>query len=119
MARMRLCGLSDPLPIPSTAGTVLRSTSSPWHRGQSLAGLMGEASRARAMAACRFLAYPLYLLLMAGVLRLIGAPRDEIVKWALKQAGRQRLPTWDARRGVCPARPQKASRMKRSDRAVA
>jgi hypothetical protein len=37
------------------------------------------------------LAYPVYLLLMASVLRLIGAPKDEVVKWVLKQADRQRL----------------------------
>ena len=37
------------------------------------------------------LAYPLYLLLMAGALRLIGVPKKDVVAWALKQAERQRL----------------------------
>ena len=37
------------------------------------------------------LAYPAYLLLMAGVLRIVGARRSDIVKWALRQADRQRL----------------------------
>lgn len=37
------------------------------------------------------LAYPAYLLVMAGVLRLCGVPRAETAKWILKQAGRQRF----------------------------
>jgi hypothetical protein len=37
------------------------------------------------------LAYPLYVLLMAGVLRACGVPRPKVAKWALRQAGRQRL----------------------------
>lgn len=37
------------------------------------------------------LAYPVYILLMAGVLRLCGVEKAEIAKWALKQAGRQRF----------------------------
>lgn len=35
--------------------------------------------------------YVLYLLGMAGFLAICGVPRAEIAKWALKQAGRQRL----------------------------
>lgn len=38
-----------------------------------------------------FLAYPAYLLLMAGVLALCGVSRADIAKWALRQADRQRL----------------------------
>jgi len=34
--------------------------------------------------------YPIYLLMMAGVLAICGVPRKEIAKWALRQAGRQR-----------------------------
>jgi hypothetical protein len=37
------------------------------------------------------LAYPVYILLMAGALRLCGVEKAEIAKWALKQAERQRL----------------------------
>ncbi|GAA1246671.1 hypothetical protein GCM10009609_07740 [Pseudonocardia aurantiaca] len=37
------------------------------------------------------LAYPVYMLLMAGVLRLCGVPKDEIANWALRQADRQRF----------------------------
>lgn len=37
------------------------------------------------------IAYPLYLLLVAAVLRICGVPRRDIAKWALKQADRQRL----------------------------
>ena len=37
------------------------------------------------------LAYPVYILLMAGVLRVCGVPKGDIAKWALKQADRQRL----------------------------
>jgi hypothetical protein len=37
------------------------------------------------------LAYPAYILLMAGVLRLCGVPKSAVAKWALRQAGRQRL----------------------------
>lgn len=35
--------------------------------------------------------YILYLFAMAGFLAICGVPRSEIAKWALKQAGRQRL----------------------------
>ncbi len=35
--------------------------------------------------------YVAYVLLMAGVLAICGASRDEIKKWALKQADRQRF----------------------------
>lgn len=35
--------------------------------------------------------YILHLLAMAGFLMICGVPREEIAKWALKQAGRQRL----------------------------
>lgn len=35
--------------------------------------------------------YVLYLLAMASFLALCGVSREEIAKWALKQAGRQRL----------------------------
>lgn len=38
-----------------------------------------------------FLLYPVYLLIMAGVLRLCGVEKQEIAKWALRQAGRQRF----------------------------
>jgi hypothetical protein len=41
--------------------------------------------------AALLLAYPLYVLLMAGALRVCGVERAEIAKWALKQSGRQRL----------------------------
>jgi biopolymer transport protein ExbB/TolQ len=37
------------------------------------------------------LAYPVYVLLMAVVLRAVGVERKEIAKWALRQADRQRL----------------------------
>jgi hypothetical protein len=37
------------------------------------------------------LAYPIYLLVMAAVLAACGVSRQEIAKWALKQADRQRL----------------------------
>lgn len=37
------------------------------------------------------IAYPVYLLFMAGVLRICGVERAEIAKWALRQAGRQRF----------------------------
>jgi hypothetical protein len=37
------------------------------------------------------LAYPIYLLLMAGVLAVCGVSRKDIAKWALRQADRQRL----------------------------
>jgi hypothetical protein len=36
------------------------------------------------------LLYPIYVLMMAGVLAICGVPRSDIAKWALKQAGRQR-----------------------------
>jgi hypothetical protein len=35
--------------------------------------------------------YVLYLLAMAAFLAICGVPRPEIAKWAMKQAGRQRL----------------------------
>ncbi|MCO1660525.1 hypothetical protein [Pseudonocardia humida] len=35
--------------------------------------------------------YPVYTLIMAAVLALCGVPRQDIAKWALKQADRQRL----------------------------
>lgn len=37
------------------------------------------------------LAYPLYLLLMAGVMRLCGVPKAKVARWVLRQADRQRL----------------------------
>jgi hypothetical protein len=37
------------------------------------------------------LAYPAYILLMAGVMRICGVPKAEIAKWVLRQAERQRL----------------------------
>ena len=37
------------------------------------------------------LAYPVYVLVMAVVLRIVGVPRKDIAKWALRQADRQRL----------------------------
>jgi hypothetical protein len=37
------------------------------------------------------LAYPVYVLLMAGVLAVCGVSRKEIAKWALKQADRHRF----------------------------
>jgi hypothetical protein len=37
------------------------------------------------------IAYPAYLILMAAALAICGVPRKEIAKWALRQAGRQRL----------------------------
>lgn len=37
------------------------------------------------------LAYPIHLLLMAAVLAICGVPREDIAKWALKQAGRERF----------------------------
>jgi hypothetical protein len=36
-------------------------------------------------------AYPLYILVMAGVLRVCGVAKQDISKWALRQAGRQRF----------------------------
>lgn len=37
------------------------------------------------------LGYPLYLLVMAAVLGIIGVPRHEIAQWALRHADRQRI----------------------------
>jgi hypothetical protein len=37
------------------------------------------------------LLYPMYVLIMAGVLAVCVVPRREIAKWALKQADRQRF----------------------------
>ncbi|MFC5947093.1 hypothetical protein ACFQH9_02220 [Pseudonocardia lutea] len=37
------------------------------------------------------LAYPVYVLLMAGVLRLCGVPKADVAAWALKHADRQRV----------------------------
>ena len=37
------------------------------------------------------LTYPIYLLLMAGVLAVCGVTRKDIANWALKQANRQRV----------------------------
>jgi hypothetical protein len=37
------------------------------------------------------LAYPLYLLMMAGVMRICGVPKPDVAKWVLHQAGRQRF----------------------------
>lgn len=49
------------------------------------------------------LMYPVYILLMAGVLRLCGVEKAEIAKWALKQAGRQRFTDLlTAARGLLP-----------------
>ena len=36
-------------------------------------------------------AYPFYLLLMAGVMRICGVPKEDVAKWVLHQAGRQRF----------------------------
>ncbi|HET8641271.1 MAG TPA: hypothetical protein VFM37_05000 [Pseudonocardiaceae bacterium] len=44
-----------------------------------------------AVLAALFGVYVLYLLLMAAFLAVCGVPRAEIAKWAVKQAGRQRL----------------------------
>jgi hypothetical protein len=52
-------------------------------------GVVGELSPFLGVAL--LLAYPAYILLMAGVLRLLGVPKTDIAKWALKQAERQRL----------------------------
>jgi hypothetical protein len=48
------------------------------------------ASIAAHVCAC-VLMYPISLLSVAGVLAVCGVPRDEIAKWALRQADRQRL----------------------------
>lgn len=54
------------------------------------------------------LAYPVYVLLMAGVLHLCGVKKTEIAKWALKQAGRQRFTDLiSAARGLLPDEPNK------------
>jgi hypothetical protein len=37
------------------------------------------------------LIYPIYILLMAGVLRLCGVAKNDVAKWALRQAGPQRF----------------------------
>lgn len=37
------------------------------------------------------LAYPVYVLLMGAVLAMCGVTREEIAKWALRQADRQRV----------------------------
>jgi hypothetical protein len=37
------------------------------------------------------LVYPTYILLMSAVLRLIGVPKGDVVRWALRQADRQRF----------------------------
>ena len=37
------------------------------------------------------LVFPIFLLCVAGVLRLIGVPKDKVAEWALRQANRQRL----------------------------
>lgn len=42
-------------------------------------------------AAIFLLSYPAYVLAWAGVLAICGVTRKEIAKWALRQAGRQRL----------------------------
>src|SRR5690349_19507457 len=36
-------------------------------------------------------AYPIYVLLMAGVLRLCGVRKHEVARWTLRQAGRPRF----------------------------
>jgi hypothetical protein len=38
-----------------------------------------------------FLIFPLYLALMAGIMRLYGATKMEVVAWLLRSAERQRL----------------------------
>jgi hypothetical protein len=37
------------------------------------------------------LAYPVYVLLMAAVLRICGVSPEDVAKWALKQADRHRV----------------------------
>jgi hypothetical protein len=37
------------------------------------------------------LTYPTYVLLMSAVLSACGVPREDVAKWALRQADRQRL----------------------------
>ena len=51
--------------------------------------MLGELSPLH--GAALLLAYPAYILLMAGVLRVCGVEKAEIAKWALKQADSQRL----------------------------
>jgi hypothetical protein len=41
--------------------------------------------------AAALLAYPIYVLLMAGVLAICGVSRKDIAKWALRQADRHRV----------------------------
>ena len=81
----------------------------------SLVGVavLGELSPLDVVAI--LLAFPAYILLMAGVFRLIGAERTQIVKWALSQADSQRLvdliraargrPTADAKEPVDAEEP--------------
>lgn len=52
------------------------------------------------------LVYPLYVLLMAVVLRAVGVERQKIAKWALRQADRQRFT--DLIRAVRGVHPQDA-----------
>jgi hypothetical protein len=44
-----------------------------------------------AASAMLILGYPLYVLVMATVLRICGVTRQEVAKWALKQADRHRI----------------------------
>lgn len=37
------------------------------------------------------LSYPMYVLIMAMVLRICGVPRRDVAKWALRQADRHRI----------------------------
>ncbi|PRY31919.1 hypothetical protein [Pseudosporangium ferrugineum] len=54
------------------------------------------------------LSYPAFVLIMAGVLRMCGVSRDEIAKWALRQAYRQRVTDFvhSIRRGPSSERDQ-------------
>ena len=50
------------------------------------------------------LAYPMYVLMMAIVLRIVGVERRQIAKWALRQADRQ--PLIDLIRAVRGVQPE-------------
>lgn len=56
--------------------------------------------------------YPLYILLMAAVLAVCGVPREDIARWALTQARRQRITDLiSAARGLhaSPVVPEKST----------
>jgi hypothetical protein len=53
--------------------------------------MAGEMMQVVPLGVAVFVACPLYLLLMAGVMRLCGVSKAEIAKWVLRQADRQRL----------------------------